>query len=90
MRWPLALQELDLQAAGLSPAQVGTLDEIAAKFIDQIGGENQPANDPDYQKKWRAHQPTADQQFRTLWGQQAFLRAQLAGTQEATQPQTGP
>ncbi len=92
IRWPLALQELDLQVAGLNVEQLATLDEIADDFITKVGGEDQAAADPNYRKRWQAQQPTADQQFRALYGSQAFLRAQLATTHEATQspPATKP
>ncbi len=85
-QWPLALQELDLQAAALSPEQLLTLDEIADEFITKIGGEDQAATDPTYRKRWKTQQPNADQQFRTLHGTQAFMRAQLSATHEATTP----
>jgi hypothetical protein len=84
IRYPLALQEISPEVA-LSPTVKAGLTEIAENFIASVGGEDQTADDPEYRARWRSQQPAADQQFKTLYGTQAWLALQNSTTHDASQ-----
>jgi hypothetical protein len=85
IRYPLALQEISPTVA-LSPEIKAGLTEIADNFVDAVGGEDQDAGDPAYRARWLAQQATADQNFKTLYGTQAWQQLQNNTAHDATQP----
>ena len=77
--WPLVLQEIP----ELSPAQEAAKIRVMEDFIEKVGGADQDGSDPAYRDRWLALQPQADQQFRTLIGQEAFAACEMRIAQAA-------
>ena len=65
---PLAFQDLDPEAPGLSEAQASLLNSLRADFVRDIGGPQQNAHDPRYADRWRKLQPRYDAQLRLFFG----------------------
>lgn len=76
---PVAFQPLP-QDAKLTEPQRQRLAAIQDEFVKNIGGSDQEPDSPDYRARWRLAQWTADQQYRALFGVQAFLQRQIART----------
>jgi hypothetical protein len=53
--------------------QIGDIQEQFAQTVAQV-----ESSSPDYRKVWQDAQWLADQQFRALFGNQAFLQRQMA------------
>lgn len=51
---------------------------VQEQFVRDIGGPDQDPASPEYAGRWRQAQWTADQQFRAMFGVQAFLQRQMA------------
>ncbi len=75
---PLALQDVDLDALGLSNAQKERVAEIRQEFIENLGGTNQDPSDPAYLLRWRKAQRLADDDLRGLLGFQGMSKFSLA------------
>lgn len=74
---PVAFQPLasDGELTGPQREKLGAIRE---RFVRDIGGPDQEPTSPEYQQRWRFAQWTADQQFRAMFGVQAFLQRQVA------------
>ena len=59
--------------------QAAAVDRLQKEFIEKVGGPNQNPNDPQYLARWRKAQPESDQQFKALFGVQAFLERERQG-----------
>ena len=70
------------------PATVKTEEQAAEReklrndFVQAIGGENQDPASPDYRKRWVQAQSEADQRYRLLFGDNAFVQHQMKAQQE--------
>jgi hypothetical protein len=65
---PLAFQDFNPEATGLSERQAEMLDSLRESFIREVGGPFQNANDPAYARRWREAQPSNDAQLRLFFG----------------------
>jgi len=74
---PVAFQPTP-EDARMSEVQRSQLDAIQQTFVQNIGGENQDPYSPDYRQLWKKAQRLSDEQFRALFGQQAFNERQIA------------
>jgi hypothetical protein len=65
--------------------QLQQIDELRQQFVQSVGGANQNPNDPAYYRQWELAREAADDRFRVLFGDQAFLsmNAQAATIQPA-------
>jgi hypothetical protein len=79
---PLVFQSVDLAALGFNAGQKAAIAELRERFVAQIGGPNQDANDPGYRARWLQLQPESDEMLRGMIGINAFQNYQLqaAGT----------
>ena len=71
--WPLVLLEIP----GLTQEQEIARNKVMESFIELVGGEDQDGNDPAYRERWLVFQSLANQQFRTLIGQEAFAACEM-------------
>jgi hypothetical protein len=82
--WPLVLGETPETAskqAQLTPAQTVAVAQLAEEFIAAVGETtSNPADDPEYRKRWIAAQRLYDAQLRAVIGQQAFNAYRLEAT----------
>ena len=75
--------------ADAMPATVKTEEQAAAwaqlrdDFVKAIGGENQNPASPQYRKRWVQAESEADQRFRLMFGDNAYVQHQLQAQQEA-------
>lgn len=76
--YPLFLQNVDLNAAGLTEDQKQHVAEIREEFIESIGGPNQDPADPAYLARWRRAQHVADEELRGWLGFQGVINYGLA------------
>lgn len=71
------------------PATVKTEEQAAVwqklrnDFVQAIGGENQNPADPHYRKRWVRAESEADQRFRLLFGDNAYVQMQMRAQQDA-------
>jgi hypothetical protein len=72
---PLALGEAASDAA-LTSEQSQELESLQDRFIEEVG-ENQNPEDPAYRKRWFEARRRSDEEFKRLYGRQAFLARQL-------------
>jgi hypothetical protein len=79
---PLALKQSAAQALGSPDAQV-VLGNIKDEFINNIGGPNQDPTDPNYIKRWRHAQTSADEELRKMLGTEAYNRLSALALLEA-------
>jgi hypothetical protein len=63
--------------------QLDSIYQIQQDFVQDIGGPNQDAEDPQYEQVWRTAQWKADQVFRTKYGWGAHSELQRAAAQKA-------
>jgi hypothetical protein len=69
----------------LSDAQRQSLSRLRENFAKEVGAANQDPADPRYLSLWQDAQWFADQQFRALFGAQAFASRQKQAALEAMQ-----
>ncbi len=72
---PVVLEEAVRQV--VDPEQRDSLRTLQNEFVDAIGETSQDPADPAYQERWQVAQVYSDQRFKTLFGYQAYLRAQI-------------
>lgn len=71
------------RAPVVDATQAPTLSELQQQFLNEIGGLDQDPSDPAYRERWLEAQKAADRQFRTFYGGQAYLQADVARAQQA-------
>jgi hypothetical protein len=59
-----------------SDVEKAQLENVQQRFVNDIGGTQQNPSDPDYQATWTKAQQLADERYRALFGEQAFLNRQ--------------
>jgi hypothetical protein len=74
---PLVFQKLDLAALKLNSGQMTVIEELRARFIEQIGGPGQDRSDPGYAERWRKAETESDEMLRGMIGGNAFQNYQL-------------
>jgi hypothetical protein len=72
---PAAFQDASKDTK-ITASQKSQLDALQQKFVDQISTVSQDPSSPDYRKAWQTAQWQSDQEFRALFGYQAFLDRQ--------------
>lgn len=72
---PAILAEPD--PATMTPAQIALSDALAQEFVQAIGGTAQDPSGTEYASKWFNAQQISDDRYRTMFGQDAFLRNNL-------------
>lgn len=78
---PLAQLDPD-PAIEWSEQAVAGLVWLRDRFAEAVGaGRLDPAN-PEYAERWRAAQPSNDESYRSLFGQDAFVSRQLNAARE--------
>ena len=77
---PAALKEIasDTIPSPLTSEQEFAVTRVQDSFVEEIGGEEQAANDPQYKDRWMVAQPIADQRLRAQIGDQAYREYQKA------------
>ena len=78
---PLAFQNFDPAAIGLSNYQAATLNQIRSDFNAQLTGQQNPA-DPQYAQSWESAQMQADDRVRALLGWDQFNQLQIKAFQK--------
>jgi hypothetical protein len=63
--------------------ELAAIQQIQERFVQDIGGPNQDAEDPQYEHIWRSAQWKADQVFRARYGWGAYGDVQRAAAQKA-------
>ncbi len=58
-------------------------EKLRNDFVQAIGGPNQDPSNPDYRQRWIEAQSQADQRFRFLYGDYAYVALQLQAQREA-------
>lgn len=74
-----------LPATVRTEEQAAALEKVRADFIEAIGGVDLNPGSPEYRQRWLPAQSDADQRFRLLFGDNAFVQHQLQAAQEARQ-----
>jgi hypothetical protein len=74
---PLVFETFDPSSLGLNAQQIEAVEELRQRFVEEIGGPNQNANDPVYRERWLKAQPEVDDTLRGLIGVSAFQNLQL-------------
>jgi hypothetical protein len=74
---PLAFRPLPPGVADANPQAADAAQALQQKFINAVGGPNQDPNDPAYYRRWLTAQELSDQQYRVVYGSQAFLIEQM-------------
>jgi len=85
---PVACQDFDLAALGLTEDQIQIVEKLRQSFLDKIGGPNQDPNDPAYLARWQQAQPGMDAALSGMLGPEAytkFLMAQSAAANQAAE-----
>ena len=76
--YPLVLQNVDLNALGLSTEQQERVAEIRQEFIATIGGTDQKPSTPSERKRWLKARIVADDELRGSLGSQGVINYDLA------------
>jgi len=79
---PLAFVD-PVPAHVLDDNQLGSLDSLKRKFIEDIGGTKQNPDDPNYRDAWDKAVPDAVERFRSWYGNEALNQFQI---QAASKP----
>ena len=79
---PLVFQPVDPRSFKITPDQQEIIDQLQQSFLDEIGGENQNPNDPQYRERWEQAKWLIDQKLKAQLGQQFFLQYQMAPGEE--------
>lgn len=69
--------------------QAADWERLRSDFIKAIGGENQDPANPHYRQRWVQAQSEADQRYRFLFGDSAYVAMQMKAQHEATRQQQG-
>lgn len=80
---PLAFQDIDPVASGLTEPQIEMLKSLRERFLDAVGGPAQNPWDPTYAERWRNAQPASDQELRLFFGADFAERVALDAAQAA-------
>jgi len=70
-----------LPATVKTEAQVADLEKLRNDFVNAVGGANQDPADPNYLKRWEQAQAAADQRYRLLFGDNAYVAMQMKAQQ---------
>ena len=79
---PLAFQNFDPAAIGLSNYQATALNQIRSDFNTQLTGHQQNPADPQYAQSWESAQMQADDRVRALLGWDQFNQLQIKAFQK--------
>jgi hypothetical protein len=79
---PLVFQPVDPRSFKITPDQQEVIDQLQQSFLDEIGGDNQNPNDPQYRVRWEQARWLIDQKLKAQLGQQFFLQYQMAPGEE--------
>jgi len=79
---PLAFQNFDPDAIGLSNYQAAALNQIRSDFKAQLTGQQQNLADPQYAQSWESAQMQADDRVRALLGWDQFNQLQIKAFQK--------
>lgn len=77
---PMIFQNVNPVAAGLSGAQVATINQMRGQFNDQVGASSSPT-DPQYRMRWVTAQIQADDMLRAYLGWEKFNQYQIQAAQ---------
>lgn len=83
---PLVFQDVDPSAFKLSAEHAEVIEDLRQRFLDEIGGTNQDANDPAYRERWQKAQPEIDSLMRGMIGINAYQDYQLAVRAKGEEP----
>jgi hypothetical protein len=72
-----------LPATVQTEEQAAAWEKVRADFVNAIGGEDQDPASPAYRRRWFPAQSEADQRFRLLFGDNAFVQHQLQAAHQA-------
>lgn len=64
-------------------AQAADWEKLRGDFVNALGGANQNPANSQYRKRWAQAQSEADQRFRLLFGDNAFVQHQMQAQHEA-------
>lgn len=78
------------EGAGINPLEQAASDELAEAFFNSIARDNPDPMDLDYQNRWRRAQVTADDLFRTRFGDYAWMVRHNAVHRQALAGKTAP
>lgn len=76
--YPLILQDVDLNALGLSAEQQERVAKIRQEFIASVGGTDQNPSTPTEKKRWLKARIVADDELRGSLGSQGVINYDLA------------
>ncbi len=79
---PVAFQNFDPAAIGLSNYQATALNQIRNDFNAQLTGQQQNPADPQYAQSWESAQMQADDRVRALLGWDQFNQLQIKAFQK--------
>ena len=79
---PVAFQNFDPAAIGLSNYQATALNQIRSDFNAQLTGQQQNPADPQYAQSWESAQMQADDRVRALLGWDQFNQLQIKAFQK--------
>lgn len=77
-KWPVAMKGIQQGLSPLTEEQQKIVTKVQDEFVALIGGEDQAANDPEYQDRWQYAQPVSDQRLRARIGEQAYREYEKA------------
>jgi hypothetical protein len=80
---PLVMQDVDLDALGLSDDQVQAVASVRQDFLSQTDGQNQDTNSPTYHRLWRKAQQAADNALMAQLGYDGFNKYELMAYQSS-------
>ena len=70
------------EAVNLSEVHQQAIAQLQSKFLEEIGGENQNPNDPEYYRRWQKARPVLDEQLKIMLGNDLFNRYQIQAAQQ--------
>jgi len=73
VRLPLVLQTQALATLKLNDEQRDELGDLVQQFIQEVGGANQNADDPEYLARWQKAQPRFDEMIVRTIGRRAMV-----------------
>jgi hypothetical protein len=69
--------------------QAADWEKVRTDFVNAIGGPSQDPANPQYRKRWVQAASEADQRFRLLFGDNAYVQHQMKAQQEAVMKEQG-
>lgn len=71
--YPVAFRRTNLEALGFGANETAAIMRVQEQFVDEMGGQVQNPDDPNYLARWQTAQVNADDALRGALGSQAYM-----------------